>query len=162
MTTPFVPDDFHIPAVLETDQLRLRMLSVDDLEKDYDAVMTSIEHLHIMFPYDPWPDENMTLEEDLEDLEWHQKEFETRSSFAYTVMNPDESECLGCVYIYPTEKPGFDAKVYVWVRKSEFDKGLDSILFNTVKQWVAREWPFKNVAYPGREIDWATWGPKHS
>ncbi len=89
-------------------------------------------------------------------------EFETRSSFAYTVMNLDESECLGCVYIYPTEKPGFDAKVYVWVRKSEFDKGLDSILFNTVKQWVAREWPFKNVAYPGREIDWATWGPKHS
>ncbi len=89
-------------------------------------------------------------------------EFETRSSFAYTVMNPDENECLGCVYIYPTEKPGFDAKVYAWVRKSEFDKGLDSILFNTVKQWIAREWPFKNVAYPGREIDWATWGPKHS
>ena len=41
----FVPEDFEVPAVLETDQFRLRMLSVDDVEKDYEAVMESRERL---------------------------------------------------------------------------------------------------------------------
>jgi hypothetical protein len=49
--------------------------------------------------------------------------------------------------------------VYLWVRQSELDNGLDNILFETVKDWVKREWPFGKVAYPGREIDWDTWAP---
>ena len=40
-----VPPDFKIPEVLETDKFRLRMLTVNDVVKDYDAVMTSIDHL---------------------------------------------------------------------------------------------------------------------
>jgi len=38
----------------------------------------------------------------------------------------------------------------MWVRKSEFEKGLDPILFKTVKKWIQEKWPFKKVAYPGR------------
>ena len=38
---------------------------------------------------------------DLADLEWHEAEFLGRRSFAYTVMDPTETECLGCVYVYP-------------------------------------------------------------
>ena len=45
---PFVPDEFEVPAVLETDRFRLRMLSVDDVEKDYEAVIESRELLHSM------------------------------------------------------------------------------------------------------------------
>jgi hypothetical protein len=37
------------------------------------------------------------------------------------------------------------------------DKGLDTTLFNSVKQWIEKEWPFKKVAYPGREIKWEEW-----
>ena len=80
-----------------------------------------------------------------------------RRSFAYTVMNLSESQCLGCVYINPTRKKGYDAEVCLWVRKSEFGKGLDPVLFKAVKEWVARKWPFKKVAYPGRDIDWKKW-----
>jgi hypothetical protein len=57
---------------------------------------------------------------------------------------------LGCVYIFPTDKPDYEAEVYMWVRKSAYDEGLDPVLFETVKKWIEEKWPFKKVAYPGR------------
>ncbi|AKM79350.1 MAG: hypothetical protein UX85_C0002G0045 [Candidatus Beckwithbacteria bacterium GW2011_GWB1_47_15] len=152
MVSSFVPKDFKVPDVLETDKFRLRMLRITDVVKDYDAVMTSVDHLQGVFgERSKWPPKDLTFEQDLIDLGWHQKEFQTRSSFAYTVMSPDESQCLGCVYIFPSSRQEFDADVYMWVRKSEFDKGLDPILFKTVKDWIESKWPFKKVSYPGRE-----------
>jgi hypothetical protein len=155
---PFVPEDFQVPEKLETDRFRLRMLTVNDVVKDYDAVMTSVEHLRGVFgPQSTWPKPELTLEQDLIDLGWHQKEFQRRRSFAYTVMNLPESECLGCVYIVPTGKRGYDAEVYLWVRTSEVKKGLDAVLYAAVKSWVEKVWPFKTVAYPGRAIGWEAW-----
>ena len=84
---PFVPADFVVPQRLETAEFRLRMLTVNDVVKDYDAVMTSIEHLRTIWPESGWPD-GLTFEQDLIDLGWHQKEFQTRRSFAYTVVKP--------------------------------------------------------------------------
>jgi hypothetical protein len=157
-TDPFVPADFNIPVKLQTEKFRLRMLTVNDLVKDYDAVMTSLDHLKGVFgPSSQWPSKELTLEQDLIDLGWHQKEFQRRSSFAFTVMNIEESKCLGCVYIDPTLKTGYDVEIYLWVRESEIKNGLDSILYDAVKKWIAEEWPFKKAAYPGREIDWKEW-----
>ena len=145
----FVPDDFEIPASLETDRFRLRMLSVDDAEKDYEAVIESRELLHAMFG-GPWPRPGFTLEENLADLERHQQEFLSRKAFAYTVVSLDETRVLGCVYIDPPETTNSDAVVVMWVRQIEHDKGLDEILFNTVRNWISSDWPFKKVDYPGR------------
>jgi hypothetical protein len=149
--TPFVPPDFKVPARLETAEFRLRMLSVSDVVKDYDAVMTSTAHLKALFG-GTWP-EGMTLEENLVDLGWHQKEFIRRTSFAYTVVSLDESRVLGCVYINPTRKRGYDASVSMWARQGELASGLEDRLVAAVKAWIAKEWPFKAVAYPGRGID---------
>ncbi len=152
MTKPFVPPDFIVPQVLETDKFRLRMLKSSDVEKDYEAVMTSIDHLRGVFGKNStWPSKDLTFEQDLKDLEWHEGEFLKRSSFTYTVMNPDETLCLGCVYIFPSRNQRFDADAYMWARKSEFDKGLDPILFTTVKNWITNQWPFRRVRYPKRE-----------
>jgi hypothetical protein len=152
MSKTFVPKDFQVPEKLETDTFRLRMLTVNDVVKDYDAVMTSIEHLQGVFGAgSKWPSRELTLEQDLIDVGWHQKEFQTRRSFAYTVMNLDESQCLGCVYLVPSKNEAVDAEMYLWVRQSEFEKGLDPILFHAVRDWITKAWPFKNVLYPGRE-----------
>ena len=156
-TKPFVPKDFKIPDTLENQHLRIRMLTVNDVVKDYDAVMTSIDHLQEMFPVSSWPTKDLTFEQDLIDLGWHQKEFQMRSSFAYTVVSLDESEVLGCLYINPTTKGDYDARITMWIRTSMLDKGLDDILFNSVKEWIEKDWPFKKVAYPGREIAWEDW-----
>lgn len=149
-TPPFVPDNFKIPSELETEHFRLRMLSVDDVELDYEAVIESRDLLQTMFEGD-WPREGFTLEENLADLEHHQREFINREAFAYTVVSLDESRVLGCVYINPTHKPHADAEVFMWVRQSEYDKGLDPVLFMTVKGWLGSSWPFRTVLFPGRE-----------
>ena len=157
MSNKFIPTDFKIPELLETDRFRLRMLTVKDVKLDYDAVMTSIEHLQKTKPFGPnhkWPIKDLSYEQNLIDLGWHQKEFQNRSSFAFTVMNLDETECLGCMYIYPSDNLNYDAIVIMWIRQSEVANGLDEILFSSVKKWIQDEWPFKKVAYPGRDVGW--------
>lgn len=153
---PFVAETFEVPAILETDEFRLRMLTVNDVVKDYDAVMTSVDHLRNVWPGSGWPD-GLTFEEDLIDLGWHQREFMNRSSFAYTMVTLDESTVVGCVYINPTRKRGYDAEVYLWVRESELESGLDARLYDAVKGWLDSDWDFENPGLPGRDIDWETW-----
>ena len=145
----FVPASFEAPSVLETERFRLRMLSVDDVERDFEAVIESRELLHSLGS--SWPRDGFTIEENLADLTQHQQEFLDREAFAYTVVALDESRVLGCVYIDPTKRSNVEAEVSMWVRQSEYDQGLDEVLFQTVKEWVHSMWPFTAVAYPGRE-----------
>lgn len=154
-----VPDSFDVPEVFETGDFRIRKLTIHDAFKDYEAVMTSYDHLHQTFSYarqhsvfgKGWPYRDLTLTDDIVDLGWHQAEFNKRSSFTYTVVTPDESRCIGCLYILPGETTGAQAEVYMWVSESEYKKGLDPVLFSTVKNWIKEGWPFKSVVYPGRE-----------
>lgn len=160
MSGKFVPDDFIVPEKFETERLRLRMLATDDVVKDYEAVMTSIEHLQSLCPpyvSAVWPQEDMTIEEDLRDLERHQSEFLARKAFAYTAMSLDESVCLGCVYIDPSHVKEYDAEVYFWARQSELESGLEEHLFQVVQKWVDKVWPFERVAYPGTKPGWEEW-----
>ena len=155
----FIPKDFEIPQELETNRFRLRMLKVSDVVKDYDAVMSSIKHLQKTKPFGPnqnWP-KGLTFEQNLIDLGWHQKEFQKRSTFAYTVMNLEESKCLGCIYIEPSTNSNYETMIFLWVRQSEIESGLDQHLFESVKKWISEKWPFKTIAYPGREISWEEW-----
>lgn len=153
-----LPTEFEVPAGLESDDFRLRMLTVNDVVKDYEAVMTSREHLQGVFgPQSTWPAANLTLEQDLIDLGWHQKEFQNRTSFAYTVMNLGETRCLGCVYFYPAKPTDYDAQIILWARQSELASGLEARLFTVVKQWIDQAWPFKRVGFPGKETSWAEW-----
>ena len=147
--TAFVPETFEVPPSLETNRFRLRMLSVGDVEKDYEAVIESRDLLHSMGS--SWPREGFTIEENLADLERHQQEFLDRKAFAYTVVSLAEDRVLGCVYINPVEHDEADAQVFMWVRQSEYDKGLDAVLFKAVRDWLDSSWPFRVVVYPGRE-----------
>lgn len=158
LAQPFVPADFEVPVIFENQYFRFRTLTVNDVVKDYDAVMSSREHLRGVFgPNNPWPEDDLSVEQDLIDLGWHQKEFQLRSSFTYTVVALDESRVLGCIYIFPASKNGYDAEITMWVRADIVDEGYDEILFNTVEQWIEREWPFEQPAYPGRSIPWDQW-----
>lgn len=154
-----VSAEFDVPEILETDNFRIRKLTIHDAFKDYEAVMTSYDHLHQTFGYarqhsvfgEGWPYREMTLTDDIVDLGWHQAEFNKRSSFTYTVVTLDEFKCVGCLYILPGEQSGAEAEVYMWVSDSAYKKGLDPVLFSTVKKWIKESWPFKSAVYPGRE-----------
>ena len=126
ITKRFVPDLVTIPPRIKTKYFRIHILTINDVVKDYDAVISSIDHPREVFgPSSSWPSTDLTLEQDFIYLGWYQKEFQIGSSFEYTVMNLDERRCLGCICINPSEKTGYDAKVIPWVWQSEIRKDLD-------------------------------------
>ena len=138
-----VPDDFKVPAGLEHERFRLRMLTVDDVVKDFDAICDRVDHQG-----SPRPPFVTTVAENLVDLGWHQKEFQVRRSFAYTIVAPDESRVLGCAYIDPSETN--DARVWMWVRREAWEDGLDPLVEAALREWIAREWPFETVDWGKR------------
>ena len=147
----FLPPDFVVPVAVDTDGFRMRMLTIHDLVKDYDAVMSSREHLWRRFGgVWAWPKAEMTLEQNLIDLGWHQKEFQRRSSFAYTVLSLDGTRTVGCVYIYPPDVDGVDSEVWFWARQSELQGGLEARLESHLRCWLRSEWGFRVVSLNGQ------------
>lgn len=136
----------------------LRPLTTGDVENDYEAVMSSRVSLRRIFRADDdWPADGMTLQENLRDLARHQADFEGRTGFTYTVETPDGRRCLGCVYLYPSPKEGFDARVHYWVRDDAKAEGLEEGLGTFLRGWLRDAWPFLNPAFPGRDIPWPEW-----
>lgn len=147
--------DFKVPLRLETPDFIIRKLTARDVYLDYLAVMSSIAAIKKQRG-GSWPDPSLTFEDDLIDLAWHQREFENRSSFAYTVESKDGSECLGCLYFYEpgtrkTPPAGADVDLSFWVTQKAYDAGLYLILYNTLKEWL-KVWPFKNVFWSNSEL----------
>ena len=137
----FVPEDFAVPAEHGNDRLRLRRLSVAVAQKDYEAVVETRIRLRKSSQHG-WPREGFTLDENIADLERHDREFGNREAFAYTVVTLDESRVLGCVYINPCDVE-HGALVRLWVRDSE--QRLLAFLTTTVRAWLADVWPFADV-----------------
>lgn len=150
----FLPGDFVVPDRVVTERFRLRSITIHDAFKDYEAVMSSREHLWQRFGAAwGWPPASLSLEQNIIDLAWHQKEFQLRCSFDYAVMSLDERQLLGCVYVDPPEAPGTDAEVWYWVRASELASGLELILGDFVLCWLAQVWPFRVVMLNGQRTE---------
>lgn len=155
---PFVPADFHVPTSVETAGFKLAPLGPDLVKVDFDAYMSSIEHLQATFSRSKdWPHKDISSADAMRDMETEQARFSGRKSFAYGVLTPDGSRERGSVYVSPSPVPGYDAVVRLWVTKAEYDAGFDAELYQWVKDWVRKEWPFEKVAFPGRGIEWGAW-----
>jgi hypothetical protein len=145
----FVPDDFVVPRELVTDAFRLEPLGPEHNEGDYQAWMSSIDHIRSTpgMQGRPWPRPDMTLADNLADLEKHAADFATRSGFTYTVRASDTGEIMGCVYIYPRKgEPG--ARVLSWVRAARAE--FDAPLYDAVSAWLGTAWPFSSFTYAPR------------
>jgi RimJ/RimL family protein N-acetyltransferase len=152
---PFVPDDFQVPSGLDTDRFVLEPLGPQHNEDDYEAWSSSIEHIRATpgYPDGRWP-RPMTLEENRADLERHARDFESRSGFTYTVLDPSDRGVIGCVYIYPDKTGADDAIVMSWVRATHAEH--DVALRDVVSRWLADAWPFERIAYAGPRDDGRT------
>jgi hypothetical protein len=154
----FVAPDFEVPTLVETPGFKIVPLGPDLVDIDFVAYMSSIEHLQKTFTRSTsWPREDISAAEAMRDMQTEQARFRNRESFAYAVLTPDGKRERGCIYVYPSEVGSYDATVTMWVTKAEHDAGFDAELYAWVTAWVAREWPFGNVAYPGRAIAWSEW-----
>jgi hypothetical protein len=153
----FVPADFAVPGGLTAEQFRLEPLGPRHNTADYAAWTTSTGHIQATpgFAGESWPHE-MSLAENLRDLERHAQDFAERRGFTYTVLSTSTGDVIGCVYIYPPRSAAQggasggepDADVSSWVRADHAE--LDSVLYHTVRAWLDRDWPFHSIAYAPR------------
>ncbi len=143
----FVPARFSVPKHLAGPGFHLEPLGPEHNERDHEAWMSSIDHIQATpgFADWDWP-EPMSLQDNLGDLEGHANDFEQRRGFTYSVLDGDE--VIGCVYIYPSRDPDYDASVRSWVRASHAE--MDEVLWRTVSDWLADGWPFSAVLYAPR------------
>jgi len=146
---PFVPSDFVVPLALETEAFRLEPLGPQHNDSDYEAWSSSVEQIHMTPGWETssWPDD-LSLDDNLRDLQAHAEDFEKRAGFTYSVLDPATGDVLGCVYIYPDAGEQHDASVRSWVRAARQE--LDVQLWRAVTHWLADEWPFERVAYAER------------
>ena len=151
----FNDDDFQAPEELRTDEFLLRPIRASDAELDYEAVMESKEFLR-HWEQSSWPEDDFTVEANREDLAKLERRHTAGESFTYTVMNPTETHCLGCVYIFPTAArlfsraqisaidgarwSEFEAAVYFWIRKSRLADELDRRLLEALGRWLEHDW----------------------
>lgn len=156
MNITFVPKSFDVPTNVLLTPFHLTVLEESNAEVDYQAVMSSLPRLKSIFgPNTSWPSEKMSLEENIASLQIHQREFNDREAFAYSVFNESKTKYLGSVYIDSTRSKSYDCEVYLWVREDSAD--LDAILYSSVLTWLTEHWPFEKIAFPGRSISWQDW-----
>ncbi|WP_116951474.1 N-acetyltransferase [Jiangella endophytica] len=143
------------PSGLVTDEFVLRPILATDAELDYAAVMESRDYLRT-WEQSSWPTDDFTVAANRADLEGLEQRHTDRKAFTYTVMNPAGTECLGCVYLMPTDARSFAgaritpvgehrwddyaAAVYFWVRKSRLEAQLDRVLLDALRSWLVRDW----------------------
>jgi hypothetical protein len=154
----FVAPAFAVPTSAEGPGFRLQPLGPDLVKIDFDAYMSSIEHLQQTFTRSTaWPHPGITDAEALLDMQTEAARFAARESFAYAVLTPDGKRERGCIYVSPSPVAGYDAVVKIWVTKAEHDAGFDQQLAVWAHTWIAMKWPFRQVAWPGRDIPWSVW-----
>ena len=152
---PFVPASFTVPDGLTTGDFLLTPLGPEHNESDYAAWTSSADHIRATpgFGGRSWPHE-MSLDDNLRDLEQHARDFAGRRGFTYTVLSAGAGDVIGCVYIYPPrgqEPDGtgrWHAAVTSWVRADR--AALDPVLHDAVLAWLERDWPFDRIEYAPR------------
>ena len=148
----FYPDETPVPAELRADEFLLRPLRAADVDLDFEAVMATQEVLR-RGSGGKWPRPDFTLEENLADLQGHEADFHARRGFTYTVMDPTETRCLGCVYAYPLEDDGdgrdrdHEAVVWFWVRPDGVADDLDRRLLVALIAWLRDDFAFARVFF---------------
>ncbi len=159
--TIFYPAHLPLPTELHHPQFYLRPLLASDVELDYDAVIASHEALQV-YSLGQWPRKGFTLEENLADLQRHEREHRDRERFTFTVLTPDATRCLGCVYIkplnswlekavHPTRAHPLAARVTFWLRPECVAADLDRELLATLRTWFREAWALDQITFLANE-----------
>ena len=139
-----------VPDELRTEQFALRPITAADAERDYAALMETREQLRL-WEQSTWPADDFTVEANREDLVGLETRHREGRAFTYTVVDPDDTQALGCVYVFPITATfltkaratptgtlrwdDVDAVVYFWMRTSAMQMGLDGSLLAALRTW---------------------------
>lgn len=159
---PFTDSTEPVPAELQTEEFALRPIVADDTEMDYAAVMETREYLRL-WQQSTWPEDDFTVEANRKDLIDLEQRHAAHRAFTYTVLDPDGTRCLGCVYVFPTsatflakstvtpvgddEWVDVDAVIFFWTRLSQMASGMDKRLLAALRAWFKDEWKLEKTVY---------------
>lgn len=139
-----------VPEALETPRFVLEPLHEKHAELDFAALMSCRARLSEELKWGAWPPEDFTVELNRADLRDHHDEFLREEAFAYTVLSPDRTRCLGCIYLERcAEIKG--AQLAFWVVDDVLD--MEATLVTEVLKWVHSAWPINRVLIPLRETN---------
>lgn len=126
-----LPRDFALGAY------RLTPLTHAQVEEDYAAVMATAPLFGDFFG--EWP-EGLTLEENLIDLAWHDREFTTRRSFSW-ILRDGAGTYLGCFYIAPQIGARGRATAALWLCNIPDRHAVCQSLKADLSAWMASHLP---------------------
>jgi RimJ/RimL family protein N-acetyltransferase len=155
-----------VPAGLTHRRFALRPIHADDAADDFAAVMETSEPLR-RWEQSDWPADDFTVEANREDLAGLQQRHAEHRAFTFTVRDPEDTVCLGCVYVFPTTATflarstvtpvggeawdDVDAVAYFWVRLSQWKAGLEGALLAALRVWLRDDWGFERVVFVTNE-----------
>ena len=157
-------DDWGIRPLdgFRTDEFLLRPIVEADAASDHEAVMDTREFLRV-WEQSTWPEDDFSVEANREDMVKMEQRHLDNYAYGYTMQTPDESSCLGCVYVMPPDAKGYAdvvvtevgsmrwadcrANVSFWVRGSRLDDGLDARLLDELVRWFTDEWRLDGVVF---------------
>ncbi len=158
----FTDSDEPVPAGLRTEEFVLRPIVADDAEADYAAVMETRKYLRL-WEQSTWPEDDFTVEANRTDLTGLEQRHAAHRAFTYTVLDPDGTRCLGCVYVFPIsatflvkstvtpvgddEWADVEAVIFFWARRSQMETGMDKRLLAALRAWFNDEWELKRAVY---------------
>lgn len=162
----FADSNEPVPDGLRTEEFALRPIVADDAAADYAAVMETREYLRL-WEGSTWPEDDFTVEANRTDLTDLERRHAAHRAFTYTVLDPDGTECLGCVYVFPisatflvksTVTPvgadkwaDVEAVIFFWVRRSRMQTGMDKRLLAALRRWFNEGWNLQRVVYVTNE-----------
>ena len=136
------PDNFKVPLKYSGNGFELKPLTIASNESDFKAVNNNVDRLgkHLNYP-------KHSKEQNLIDLGYHQKEMQKKASFTYTITRLGDTKNIGCLYIYPSDRQGFEVEVTYWLTREGYERGLYSVIDDEIKVWLEKSWPFKSVYF---------------
>lgn len=151
----------QVPDELVMEDFVLRPLALRYAKIDFEALISSIESLQhsLLARHDL---SRLTLEENIACIRVHELNHQSRKSFAFSIISPDATECLGCVYIMSLKTnleqvttdecilksvADDEGLVGFWVRQSKLSEGLDVKILESLLPWLEKQWPFSHVSF---------------
>lgn len=147
-----------IPEYLEHETFCFEVLHPKHVELDFQALMKSKDFLR-RWSNSAWPEDHFKVEDNLIDLEWHYEEFKEKTAFTYTILNQENTNCLGCIYIRPVSSiPSLSPKdkakldpfqffISYWVITDIRNTQLENEIFNAIHYWLLSDWQFQSFLF---------------
>jgi hypothetical protein len=136
-------------------------LSPANVQLDFAAYMASPAVIRVHSD-GRWPIDGFTLEDDQRQAAAHDAAHQARRAFTFLLLDPSQSQSLGCVYVNPLRDflrragadletidsmPEASGMVTFWIREDQQGTGLSYAVAKALSGWLAMDWPLERCLF---------------